>query len=60
MIGGATIKTHHDHRIAMSFLFVVLVSEQPIQIDDASMIATSFPDFIAQMISIGADIAQDK
>ncbi|MEX6632382.1 3-phosphoshikimate 1-carboxyvinyltransferase [Hyphococcus lacteus] len=60
MIGGATIKTHHDHRIAMSFLVAGLVSEQPIQIDDASMIATSFPDFIAQMISIGADIAQDK
>ncbi|WP_411816440.1 3-phosphoshikimate 1-carboxyvinyltransferase [Hyphococcus sp. DH-69] len=58
MIGGALIKTNHDHRIAMSFLVAGLASEQPIEIDDASMIATSFPDFIDQINSIGGNIKQ--
>ena len=40
----------------MSFLIAGLASEKPIEIDDAAMIATSFPEFFAQMATIGADI----
>ncbi len=54
--GGALIKTHHDHRIAMSFLVAGLAAEKPVEIDDASMIATSFPDFFALMTSLGGDL----
>ncbi|MAW80844.1 MAG: 3-phosphoshikimate 1-carboxyvinyltransferase [Parvularcula sp.] len=54
--GGALIKTHHDHRIAMSFLVAGLAGEKPVEIDDASMIATSFPDFFALMTSLGGDL----
>jgi 3-phosphoshikimate 1-carboxyvinyltransferase len=39
------IVTAMDHRIAMSFLVMGLVMENGIEIDDASMIATSFPTF---------------
>lgn len=55
-IGGATVKTHHDHRIAMSALILGLGSDTPVTIDDASMIATSFPSFFDLMASIGAPI----
>lgn len=44
-IGGAMIKTFFDHRIAMSFIILGMVSQQPITIDDTSMIKTSFPNF---------------
>lgn len=54
--GGGRVATHMDHRIAMSFLVMGLASNQPIEIDDASMIATSFPAFFDVMRSIGADI----
>jgi 3-phosphoshikimate 1-carboxyvinyltransferase len=54
--GGALIKTHHDHRIAMSFLVAGLASDKPVEIDDASMIATSFPEFFDLMASLGAEI----
>lgn len=54
--GGATIPVNLDHRIAMSFLILGMVSEQPIAVDDASAIATSFPDFIGLMNSLGANI----
>lgn len=54
--GNATITTHMDHRIAMSFLVLGLVAQDDITIDDISMIDTSFPTFIDQMVQIGADI----
>ena len=38
---GAAVATHLDHRIAMSFLVMGLVSEHPVTVDDATMIATS-------------------
>lgn len=54
LAGGAAVKTHHDHRIAMSFLIAGLASENPVEIDDASMIATSFPSFFKVMRTLGA------
>jgi 3-phosphoshikimate 1-carboxyvinyltransferase len=45
VMGGGKVKTHLDHRIAMSFYIMGLASKNPITIDDTSMIATSFPNF---------------
>jgi 3-phosphoshikimate 1-carboxyvinyltransferase len=55
--GGGTVATHMDHRIAMSFLVMGLAAETPVAVDDGSMIATSFPDFVPLMRGLGADIA---
>jgi 3-phosphoshikimate 1-carboxyvinyltransferase len=55
--GGGLVATHMDHRLAMSALVMGLASEQPVKIDDGGFIATSFPDFIALMRGLGADIA---
>lgn len=54
--GGGVVPTHHDHRIAMSFLVMGLAATQPMQVDDTSAIATSFPDFLPLMRSLGADL----
>ncbi len=54
--GGATVRTDLDHRIAMSFLVLGLVSQNPVGIDDGTPIATSFPNFVALMKTLGADI----
>jgi 3-phosphoshikimate 1-carboxyvinyltransferase len=56
-LGGATVMTHMDHRIAMAFLVMGLASEKPVGVDDASIIATSFPAFPALMRAAGADLA---
>jgi 3-phosphoshikimate 1-carboxyvinyltransferase len=55
--GGGLVATHMDHRLAMSALVMGIASEQPVKIDDGSFIATSFPDFVALMRVLGADIA---
>ena len=58
--GGATILTHMDHRIAMSFLVLGLAAEEPVTIDDASMTATSFPEFRQLMQQAGAIIEEPE
>lgn len=52
--GGATVTTHFDHRIAMSFLVLGMASMRPVTVDDTRAIATSFPNFIPLMQTLGA------
>jgi len=54
--GSATITTHMDHRIAMAFLIAGLASRNSITVDDASMIATSFPEFESLMSALGSQL----
>lgn len=58
VVGGADIATHGDHRIAMAHLVLGLASQQPVTVDEAEMIATSFPTYVGAMRALGADIAQ--
>lgn len=58
-LGGGkdtVVKTHLDHRIAMSFLVMGLAAEKPVTVDDANMIATSFPEFMNLMSGLGAPV----
>ena len=57
--GGGLVETHHDHRIAMSALIMGTASQKPVSIDDAAMIATSYPDFMQHMKTLGADLRPD-
>ena len=52
------IKTHFDHRIAMSFLVLGMCSNEPIKIDDSRSIMTSFPNFVALINQVGGKISK--
>jgi len=54
--GGGLVKTHLDHRIAMSFLVLGTGAREPVAIDDGSPIETSFPGFAELMNGLGAKI----
>ena len=54
--GGGTIATHYDHRIAMAFLVMGMACQQPVTVDDARAIKTSFPDFTKLFAMLGANI----
>lgn len=54
--GGGLVKTHLDHRIAMSFLVMGLGTRAPVAVDDGAPIETSFPGFAALMNGLGAKI----
>ena len=53
---GGHVRTHFDHRIAMSFLVLGTMADAPVTIDDGGAIATSFPGFKDLMNGLGANI----
>ena len=57
--GGANgrVRTHLDHRIAMSFLVMGLAARNAVSIDDARPVATSFPNFRNLMEDLGAEFS---
>lgn len=60
VMGGGTVATHMDHRIAMSFLVMGLASDKAVAVDDASMIATSFPQFELLMRELGVQLCTNQ
>jgi len=54
--GGGLTASHLDHRIAMSFLCLGMAAQNPVRVDDASPIVTSFPIFEPLMASLGAEL----
>ena len=56
--GGGYVETHLDHRIAMSFICLGLNTQQPVTVDDAAPIATSFPQFESLMTELGAKLSR--
>lgn len=57
IMGGGTIRTFHDHRIAMSFAIAALRAEGEIQVLDCDHVATSFPGFDALARGLGLQIS---
>jgi 3-phosphoshikimate 1-carboxyvinyltransferase len=55
--GGGVVTTHMDHRIAMAAMVLGCASEKPVQIDDGTFIATSFPGFVELMRGLGAELS---
>ena len=58
--GGGLVKTHLDHRIAMSFAVAGQATKGGLAIDDMSPVATSFPGFVGMMQGLGAEISEDR
>ncbi|WP_420339003.1 3-phosphoshikimate 1-carboxyvinyltransferase [Roseibium sp.] len=59
-IGGGTVVTHLDHRIAMSFLILGIAAHKPVTVDDGAVIATSFPTFTSLFEELGAKISANS
>jgi 3-phosphoshikimate 1-carboxyvinyltransferase len=53
-LGGGTVATRMDHRIAMSALVLGLAARAPVTVDDAAFIDTSFPGFAGLMNRLAA------
>lgn len=55
-LGGGSVTTRMDHRLAMSGIVFGLAAQKPVHIDDTAFIETSFPGFVDLMNGLGADI----
>ncbi len=57
--GGGMVEARHDHRIAMSALVMGSAAKDAVAVDDIAMIATSYPEFLDHMATLGANIERD-
>ncbi|HEV2285415.1 MAG TPA: 3-phosphoshikimate 1-carboxyvinyltransferase [Steroidobacteraceae bacterium] len=55
-LGGGTIDSRGDHRIAMAFAVAALKASAPIEILDVANVATSFPGFVGLARAAGLRI----
>lgn len=55
-LGGGTVVSHGDHRIAMAFAIASLCASGPITIEDCANVATSFPGFVSLAAGAGLKI----
>jgi 3-phosphoshikimate 1-carboxyvinyltransferase len=55
--GGGLVQTDMDHRIAMAALVLGAATEQPVTVDDAGFIDTSFPGFADLMNRVGGALS---
>ncbi|MEN5286461.1 3-phosphoshikimate 1-carboxyvinyltransferase [Stenotrophomonas lactitubi] len=56
-LGGGTIESHGDHRIAMAFAIAGQISHGEVRVNDIANVATSFPDFDGLARSAGFNLA---
>jgi len=55
---GGSVRSHHDHRIAMAFSMAGLRAAAPIEIRDCANVNTSFPGFAALAARAGLPITE--
>lgn len=53
---GGQVRSHRDHRLAMSLAVAGLSATEPVVIDDADELHESFPGFVETLQTLGADI----
>jgi len=46
LTGGVTLKSYHDHRIAMAMAVAGLAADREVTIDNSRVISVSFPNFL--------------
>jgi 3-phosphoshikimate 1-carboxyvinyltransferase len=56
ILGGGSVDSHGDHRIAMAFTMAALRAQAAIEIRDCANVNTSFPDFVGQARRAGLNV----
>jgi 3-phosphoshikimate 1-carboxyvinyltransferase len=59
-LGGGTVESHGDHRIAMAFAMAGLTAGAPVAIRDCANVATSFPGFVGLAQRAGLRIEEER
>ncbi len=57
-LGGGTVESHGDHRIAMSFAVAALRASGPVTIHDCANVNTSFPGFVQLARTAGLNLTE--
>ncbi len=55
-IAGGRVTPHRDHRLGMALAVAGLAARSPVMVENAGIIAESFPNFIETLRGLGADL----
>jgi len=55
-VNGATVHSHHDHRIAMACAVAGLIADGETIIEEAEAINKSYPDFYEHLKQLKANV----
>jgi 3-phosphoshikimate 1-carboxyvinyltransferase len=55
-VGGGSVHPHGDHRLAMSLAIAGLASRAPVTVQEAEIVAESFPEFMVTLQSLGVEL----
>ncbi len=58
--GGRMVNPHGDHRLAMALAVAGLASKRPVIVQEAGIMAESFPEFTSALGSLGAKIKLER
>lgn len=56
VVGGATVHSRHDHRIAMACAVAALKAAGPVTIEEAEAVNKSYPDFYGHLQQLGGNV----
>ncbi|MGH8222327.1 MAG: 3-phosphoshikimate 1-carboxyvinyltransferase [Woeseiaceae bacterium] len=59
-LGGGSIESCGDHRIAMAFAVAATIARAPVTVRDTAAVETSFPGFVSCLRAIGAEIRESE
>jgi 3-phosphoshikimate 1-carboxyvinyltransferase len=51
-IKGGSVKSHHDHRIAMCLAIAGTIAESDVEIDKSEAVSKSFPSFWDEIVKL--------
>lgn len=57
---GGTVSAANDHRIAMALVLLGLRAREPVTVDDAASIATSYPGFRDALAALGGEVVDPR
>ncbi len=57
-LGGGTVDSLGDHRVAMAFAMASVASDGPIEIRNTAQVATSFPAFTRTAAAVGLEVEE--
>lgn len=60
LAGGKPANAHRDHRLAMALAVLGLVTREPVTVEDAEILAESYPDFPAVLKTLGARVYENE
>jgi len=60
VLKGANVKSHNDHRMAMSLSVAAMGAEGNTKVSPVECVSKTFPTFLRDFIALGANINQDR